>query len=577
MQGFKEYKKQIEEKKQREQTLRELNGVVATLTKKQDEYAKKAEDALRRGNDSQYRAMVVLFKNAMFNLAQAQDMLANYTIAKDMCEMQQFNRKFVKSFDGIMKKIFKTCSAIKLSRSEKNFTKALSMQQRTSLELSETLKRNGAAISESVDLLSALSDEDVREMIRDRVEYLDRDLDESICGLEKIVFEKPETANEKESLSPVAENIAVSSPEFRNAPLASANYAEPVERAKSAEPIEPIATVEPCGAGEKPKKEGVRSIADLVGKGKPVAAERGEKEEEPNREEEEENSEYKFEWDSLPSIRFEDIAGLENVKDIVRVKVLLPLKNPEAFEGYEKKNGGGMCLYGPPGTGKTMIAAAIANEIGAKFCSIKPSDLLRQGMGATERAVRALFAQARRYPCAVIYFDEMDSLTPKSTKSTATRQLRSELLSQLQGIDSYKKDTNKILFLIAATNKPWDIDSAFLRPGRFGTKVYVGLPDEAAREYIIAKRLEKILSKGVVTLREDIDIAKAVAGTDGFNCSDIGNLLDKIEEISIIRGIDSGEKYICDDDFSRAFEDVHSSVQADDIKKLDEWKEENDS
>ena len=89
-------------------------------------------------------------------------------------------------------------------------------------------------------------------------------------------------------------------------------------------------------------------------------------------------------------------------------------------------------IQGPPGTGKTMIAAAIANEIGAKFCSVKPSDLLNQGAGNTEKAVRSLFAQARSFPVAVIYFDEMDSISPKSTKSQYAKQLRSEFLAQLQ-------------------------------------------------------------------------------------------------------------------------------------------------
>ncbi len=237
------------------------------------------------------------------------------------------------------------------------------------------------------------------------------------------------------------------------------------------------------------------------------------------------SSEFKFDWDSLPDITFDDVAGLKTVKDAVRIKVLLPLKNPDAFEGYVKKNGGGLLLYGPPGTGKTMIAAAIANEIGAKFCSVKPSDLLHQGAGQSEKAVRALFAQARQYPCAVIYFDEMDSISPKNTKSQYARQLRSELLAQLQGVDSYMKDTKNILFLIAATNKPWDIDSAFVRPGRFGTKVYVGLPDAEARKYMIDFRLAKIGNKGLVRVSEDIDRDGVVERTDGFNGSDIANLM----------------------------------------------------
>ena len=287
------------------------------------------------------------------------------------------------------------------------------------------------------------------------------------------------------------------------------------------------------------------------------------------------NSEYKFDWDSLPSITFDDIAGLDSVKEVVRVKVLLPLQHPDVFEGYVRKGGGGLLLYGPPGTGKTMIAAAIANEIGAKFCSVKPSDLLNQGVGNTEKAVRSLFAQARSFPCAVIYFDEMDSISPKSTKSQYAKQLRSEFLSQLQGIESYGKQTNNILFLIAATNKPWDIDSAFIRPGRFGTRVYVGLPDTEARKYLVSHRLEKLSGKGIVSVAEDVDLDAIVEKTNGFNGSDMSNLLDRVEEISALRGIDTGEKCIRQEDFDTALTQITSSVQKEDIEKLLEWKGEN--
>lgn len=288
------------------------------------------------------------------------------------------------------------------------------------------------------------------------------------------------------------------------------------------------------------------------------------------------NGDFKFDWDSLPVINFADIAGLDSVKEVVKVKVLLPLQHPEVFEGYVRKGGGGLLLYGPPGTGKTMIAAAIANEIGAKFCSVKPSDLLNQGAGNTEKAVRSLFAQARSFPCAVIYFDEMDSISPKSTKSQYAKQLRSEFLAQLQGIEEYGKSKGNILFLIAATNKPWDIDSAFIRPGRFGTRIYVGLPDAPARRYMIDRRLEKIGKKGIVRIDDGVDLDAIVERTNGFNGSDMTNYLDRVEEISALRGIETGEKSITAADFDAAAEDVTSSVQREDIEKLLEWKKANE-
>ncbi len=283
---------------------------------------------------------------------------------------------------------------------------------------------------------------------------------------------------------------------------------------------------------------------------------------------------YTFVWDSLPDVTFDDIAGLEDVKEAVNLKVLLPLTNPEMFEGYQNKGGGGLLLYGPPGTGKTMIGAAIANEIGAKFCSVKPSDLLQQGAGNTEKAVRQLFKEARSFDCAIIYFDEMDSICPKSTKSQYGRQLRSELLAQIQGIESYNKDNGGMLFLMAATNKPWDVDSAFLRPGRFGIRVYVGLPDAGARKYMITSRLDKIRSLGIVNV-EDIPVDDIVERTNGFNGADMTALLDRAEEISALNGMKSGEKVLSVQDFEKALENISSSVQKEDIEKLMAWKKEN--
>ena len=288
-------------------------------------------------------------------------------------------------------------------------------------------------------------------------------------------------------------------------------------------------------------------------------------------------SQTQFHWDEIPTVTFEDIAGLDECKALVERKVLLPLLHPEMLEGYVAGGGGGVCLYGPPGTGKTMISAAIANRIKAKFCSITPSDLLQQGLGNTEKAVKALFAEARSFPCAVIYFDEMDSIAPKNTKSTAARQLRSEFLAQLQGVSSYSKKSKNILFLICATNKPWDIDSAFLRPGRFGTKIYVGLPDDPARRYIITHRLDKIKKIGRVKVKDDIDLDLIVEKTNGFNCADVSNFLNSVEEVSLVRAAKTGEKYIANSDFMLVLRKTVSSVQADDIIKLDAWRKENDA
>lgn len=283
---------------------------------------------------------------------------------------------------------------------------------------------------------------------------------------------------------------------------------------------------------------------------------------------------YRFAWDNIPKISFDDVAGLDDVKEAVMRKVLLPLKNPELYEGYVKKNGGGLLLYGPPGTGKTMIAAAIAHEIGAKFCSLGPSDLVLGGIGNSEKACVALFKEARSFPCAVLFFDEMESICPVNTHAQGARQLRSELLRQIQGMEAYGEKSDKILFLIAATNKPWDIDPAFVRPGRFGTRIYVGLPDAPARRYMLEKRIGKIMQTGKVMIG-DINADYIVEKTEGFNGADMTNLLDEVQELSALRSAKTGIKEILQQDFDNALKKVTSSVQQKDMQKLLEWKEQN--
>lgn len=288
----------------------------------------------------------------------------------------------------------------------------------------------------------------------------------------------------------------------------------------------------------------------------------------------EDTSGYRFVWDDLPRISFDDVAGLADVKEAVTRKVLLPLKAPELYEGYIKKNGGGLLLYGPPGTGKTMIAAAIAHEIGAKFCSLGPSDLVLGGIGNSEKAAVALFKEARSFPCAVLFFDEIESICPVNTHAQGARQLRSELLRQIQGMETYGEQNDKILFLIAATNKPWDIDPAFVRPGRFGTRIFVGLPDESAREYMLHKRLDKIAEAGKVDVGA-IDYAKLVEKTVGFNGADITNLLDEVQELSAFRSVKTGIKEILQEDFDCVLKKLTTSVQQKDMQKLLAWKEQN--
>ena len=251
-----------------------------------------------------------------------------------------------------------------------------------------------------------------------------------------------------------------------------------------------------------------------------------------------------------------------------------PSRNP-APELIYGANASEECKAEVPGTGKTMIAAAIAHDIGAKFCSIGASDLVMGGIGNSEKAIANLFQEARSFKCAVIFFDEIESICPVSTRAQHAKQIRSELLRQIQGLDAYGKENDNILFLIAATNKPWEIDPAFVRPGRFGTRIFVGLPDDAARRYMIESRLNKIKASGVVTIANDININAIVAATENFNGADIGNLLDEVQEVSIMRSATGKAKTISQLDFKNVLSRTTSSVQKKDLERLIAWKNEN--
>ncbi|MBQ5483301.1 MAG: AAA family ATPase, partial [Candidatus Methanomethylophilus sp.] len=182
-------------------------------------------------------------------------------------------------------------------------------------------------------------------------------------------------------------------------------------------------------------------------------------------------------------VTFADIAGLEDVKEAIRELIITPFRRADLYKRFGMETGGGVLLYGPPGTGKTMLAQAIATEVDAAFFSVKGSDLISKYVGESEQNVKKLFKAARSLPVSVIFFDEFEvigrargnDLQPWSDK------LLSELLAQMQGFEK----SEGTLLVLAATNMPWTIDSALLRPGRFNRKIYVSLPDSPAREQIV--------------------------------------------------------------------------------------------
>ena len=266
-------------------------------------------------------------------------------------------------------------------------------------------------------------------------------------------------------------------------------------------------------------------------------------------------------------VSFKDIAGLFEAKEKIETLVVAPQKHPEIYRRYNRKAGGGLLLYGAPGTGKTMFAKAVATELSCPFFAIKCSDIVSKWFGEAEQKIHALFKAARKHPYSVIFFDEFESLgTSRSTNSTVMKRVVPQLLAEINGFG----DSESRIMIIAATNRPWDIDSAFMRTGRFDDRVYVPLPDEKARRYIIEHQL-----KGT-PLAPDFELERLVTMSEGFNGADVEGLCYKVKDPAIKRELASGEpSQVTNADIDSLEGKVHSSVQRKDLELLAKYQREN--
>jgi SpoVK/Ycf46/Vps4 family AAA+-type ATPase len=232
-------------------------------------------------------------------------------------------------------------------------------------------------------------------------------------------------------------------------------------------------------------------------------------------------------------IGFGDIAGLEDLKRTIRLQIVEPFLRPGFFSKFKKRAGGGVLLYGPPGCGKTMMAKAVATECNAQFVSVGISDVLNMYIGESERNLGAIFEKARHEKPCVLFFDEIDALAFSRSKAQSehTRQVVNELLSQLDGFGN----DNEGVLILAATNMPWDVDSAMKRPGRFSRQVFVPPPDEVARAYIIELNLRGIP-------HENIDAARVAALTPHFSGADIEGLVERAKDYVLDEYISSNQE-----------------------------------
>ena len=270
-----------------------------------------------------------------------------------------------------------------------------------------------------------------------------------------------------------------------------------------------------------------------------------------------------------PKLRFDDIAGLDDVKQQIRLKMIFPFTHAEKAKKYRVRTGGGILLYGPPGTGKTMIAKAVAGELDADFFAIAPSEILNKWVGESEKNIRKLFDTARACEKAVVFIDEVESLTPRRSASESggvMQRVVPQILNELDGFDTRE---GQCLMFMGATNEPWNIDYAMLRPGRLDEKVYVGLPDLAARRKLLELNLKEI------PLEPGLDPGTLATRLEGYSGADIAYLCRKVAEQTFLESVkESHERPIGGKDFDKVLAKLRPSVSKADLERFRKFRTE---
>ncbi|KAG8877931.1 AAA ATPase cdc48 [Tulasnella sp. 332] len=235
----------------------------------------------------------------------------------------------------------------------------------------------------------------------------------------------------------------------------------------------------------------------------------------------------------VPTVKWDDIGGLEKVKQELQETVQYPVEHPEKFVKYGMSPSKGVLFYGPPGTGKTLLAKAIANECQANFISIKGPELLTMWFGESEANVRDVFDKARAAAPCVMFFDELDSIAKArggggGDAGGAGDRVLNQILTEMDGMNAKKN-----VFIIGATNRPDQIDSALLRPGRLDQLIYIPLPDEVSRNEIMKATLRKS------PVSPDVDIGYLAKSTHGFSGADLTEICQRAAKLAIRESIDN--------------------------------------
>ena len=239
----------------------------------------------------------------------------------------------------------------------------------------------------------------------------------------------------------------------------------------------------------------------------------------------------------IPNVTWDDVGGLESLKEELQEAIEWPLKHKDAFEHADVSPPKGILLYGPPGTGKTLIAKAVANTTESNFISIKGPELLSKWVGESEKGVREIFRKARQASPCIIFLDEIDAIAPSRSSGTSdshvTERIVSQILTEIDGLEELQN-----VVVIGATNRIDIVDSALLRPGRFDRIIEVPLPDTKGRENIFKIHTKK------KPLANDIDFAQLIEKTQGFSGAEIEGVCSRAAITAIKRFVNTKEKSV---------------------------------
>lgn len=268
-----------------------------------------------------------------------------------------------------------------------------------------------------------------------------------------------------------------------------------------------------------------------------------------------------------PDVTFDDIAGMEDAKQTIKEMAVYPLRDPEKARALKLDPGGGVLLFGPPGTGKTTIGKAVAHELDAPFYYASGAQLRSKWHGESEKHLRSLVQTARSHPVAILFFDDVDGLLPRrGGNSVVDNRIVVQFLSEIGG---FEEAEDNILLLMGATNMPWDIDDAVFRTKRFDSKIFVGLPDEAARRAILQMHLDG------VNLDDTLEIPTLADRLNGYTGSDIVGIVNGAKRICLRRAVSgNSDPIVLSNDFDDALKSIPSSVNPKLMARYEKFMEE---